>query len=330
MLTPKENYLRTLRHEKNEYVPLGMGDGAMFGFSCDVEKGPPGGGLDGFGVRWVTPTSGGGAAIPAPNEFVLDDITKWREKVKIPDVDAINWEADLARDMQFLMFPLNRETMSVGYSCGNGIFERLAALMGFENTLLAMAEEPEAVNELFTALTDYKIKFLEKVAQYYKPDTFTNFDDIATERGLFMSPAMYRELIKPHHKRLYKRCRELGILPLQHTCGKAEILVEDMIEIGVASWSSVQPTNDIVGLLKKYGDKIAFEGGYNTNGPPARPDASPEEIEAEVNRCYDEYGKYPGFCFGGFILVDSADPNAMMERMMPLNNAVMKLRAAGR
>jgi hypothetical protein len=185
-LSPRENLLRAYNHEKTEYVPFILTDTAMFGFGAGsgpwLEKGPPGGGIDGFGVKWVTPMSGGGAPIPAPNEFILDDITKWKEKITLPDVNAYNWEKDAAQDLA----ACDRSRVVVDYGCGNGVFERLGALMGFENACIAMAEEPEAVNDLFTAITDYKIAFAEKAAQYYKPDCFTNYDDIATDRELFI------------------------------------------------------------------------------------------------------------------------------------------------
>ena len=88
------------------------------------------------------------------------------------------------------MMPVDRNVQAVEFGCGNGVFERLAALMGFEEALIALAEEPEACNELMTAITDYKIAFAKKVKQYYDPDLFTNYDDIATERGAVYVPGI--------------------------------------------------------------------------------------------------------------------------------------------
>jgi hypothetical protein len=330
MLTPKENLLRAYHHQKTEYVPFSLTDSAMFGFGAGngpaIEKGPQGGGLDGFGVKWIAPASGGGAPIPVPNAFILEDVTEWKNKVTIPDVNTVDWEKEAERDFA----TYNREQQALDYGCGNGIFERLAALMGFENALMAMAEEPEAVNDLFTAITDYKIAFAEKVAKYYKADTFTNYDDIATERNLFMSPKAYRELIKPHHKRLYNAVSNMGMIPIQHTCGRAEGIVEDLIEIGTEGWTSVQPSNDIVTVLKKYGNKIAIIGGFDTNGKPSQSDASDEIIQFETERCIKDYGPYKGYIFFGFRLVNSLDPHAMYNGLKPIIETVMRLRMSGK
>lgn len=321
-LTPRENYLNALNHKETEWTPVFIADCAGVGFAAGpgpwIEKGPFGGGYDGFGVRWVTPSSGGGAPIPAPNEFMLDldNITNWKNIIKFPDLDSVDWNMEAQRE--FEMFHVDRSRQAIDFGCGNGVFERLAAFMGFENALIALIEEPEACYDLMDAITDYKIEFAKKVKESYNPDAFTNYDDIATERGLFMSPEIYRKLIKPHHKRLNQAVRELGMIPIQHTCGFCEPLVEDMIDTGAAAWTSVQPTNDIERILKEYGDRISIMGGFDTNGPPAQSDASMESRIQEVHRCIDTYGKYKGYIFFGFVLVNSLNPQEIGAVMMPI------------
>lgn len=329
MLTPKENYLLVLNHQKPEYLPCGLTDVLACGFGSTfgpwIEKGKPGGGYDGFGVRWIPTASGGGQSIPAPNEFLLKDITEWKKKIKFPNLSTFEWEEAAKADF----VQGDRNTQVVEFGCGNGIFERLASLMGFEEALISLATEPEACDEFFKALTDYKIDFAEKVAKHYKPDVFCNYDDIATERGTFMSPDTYRALIKPHHKRLYDAVKALGMIPIQHTCGKAEALIEDFIDTGIAVWSMVQPTNDIVSILGKYDDKIALSGGYNSNGRPGMLDSLPEERRAEVFRCINTYGHLKGYIFFGFVIVDFSNMEAAMREMGPIVGAFMDYRMGG-
>jgi hypothetical protein len=327
MLSPRENLLRVLNHEEAEYVPCGLIDMTFTGFSAPFEKGPPGGGRDAFGVRWSVSDAGSSQPLPAPGEFILTDISAWKKQIAIPNPDDFDWEKDAERDLA----PYDTNTVVVDYGSGNGVFERLAAFMGFEEALAAMWEEPDAVNELFSAITDFKIKVAEKAKKYYRADSFTNYDDIATERNLFMSPETYRSLIKPHHKRLYDAVRNLDMIPIQHTCGHAEAVIGDLAEIGSAAWTSVQPSNDIKGLLQKYGGRIALMGGYDTTGRPSHSDASAEEIRAEVERCYREYGPYrSSYVFFGFRLINSPNPAALMEGMAPIAQAVAALRQAGK
>lgn len=324
-MTLKENVLAVLNHEEREWVPsyydmLSVGFGALTGPA--FEKGPVGGGYDGFGINWLTPASGGGAPIPEPGKFILDSetIVDWKKIVKFPELDKFDWEAEA----KMALSRGNADIQAVDFGSGNGPFERLGALMGFEEALLAMSLEPEAVFDLLNAIADYKIKVAEYAKKYFNADVFTNYDDIATERMLFMSPDTYRKLIKPAHTRMNKAIRELGMIPIQHTCGKADIIIEDIIETGAAAWTSVQPTNDIEGMLEKYGDKICIMGGYDTNGRPGMPNVTEEEVDAEVKRCFDTYGSYDSYIFFGFRTINTKNPEEKAAAYKPMIMAAQK------
>jgi hypothetical protein len=330
-LSPKENYLRCLRNEEYEYVPLWTGSPAGdVGFAADFPSDigePSNGFVDGFGVRWSSSPAAPGGLIPEPGNFILKDVTRWKKDIAIPDVENYDWEK-IAGDGTGV-FPVDRDKVAFTIMCGCGPWERLAALMGFEEAMIALMEEPEACHELLTAITDYKIALVKKTAQYYKPDTFTNFDDIATQRNLFMSPETYRQLIKPQHTRLNKAVRDLGIIPIQHTCGHAELCVEDYIETGAAAWNTVQPCNDIPSLLDNYGNKFCFEGGFDTNGAPGRQEATVEEVVAEVERCFRDYGSKKGYIFAPLLLLTEEAENAEAKNDAIIETA-NRLRFAGK
>jgi hypothetical protein len=265
-LSPKENYLRCLRHEEYEYVPIvvlpGGSDAAFSGLLPPFGTGNESTGfIDGFGVRWEGSDSAAGGRLPAPGEFILKDVTRWKRDITIPDVEHYDWQK--AAETEYALFNINKDEQVVYFASLTGVWERLAALMGFEEAMIALVEEPEACSELFTAVTDYKIRQAEKAAAYYHADVFQYLDDIATERNLFMSPDTYRQLIKPHHKRLCDAVKNLGMIPIQHTCGHAESCVADFIETGAAVWSSVQPSNDIAGLLDRYGDRLELFNNFS-------------------------------------------------------------------
>jgi hypothetical protein len=321
-LSPKENYLRCLRHEEYEYVPVLAfgpgGDVGMAGFFPSDCGDASTGFVDGFGVRWVASDSAAGGLIPEPGKFILEDVTRWKKDITIPDVEKYDWEKIAGNGL----FPSDRDRMAFGIIAICGPWERLAALMGFEGAMIAMMEEPKACYDLLTAITDYKIAMAKKTKEYFNADTFTNFDDIATERNLFMSPETYRRLLKPQHTRLNKVVRELGMLPIQHTCGHAELCVEDYVETGAAGWNLVQPTNDIASILDKYSGNFCIEGGFDSNGKPGRPDSTIQEIVAEVERCFRDYGNKKGFIFLGTLLssTDSKDAEAKNRAIVETAN----------
>jgi hypothetical protein len=328
-LSPKENYLRALRHEDTEYVPCGWGQdvdgcGLLVSVDCGQEASNF---IDGFGVRWIDSDAAVAGYIPAPGEFILKDITKWKKVITIPDVDKLDWQKYAEEENAFFGFDRDQRALIYHSSCG--VWERLAALMGFEEAMIALMEEPEACYELFAAITDVKIKLAEKAAQYFNADAFMNYDDIATERNLFMSPDTYRKLIKPHHKRLNDAVRSFGMIPIQHTCGNAELCVEDYIETGADAWHSIQPTNDIKELLDKYGDQLCLEGGFDSNGKCAHPDATIGDIITEVERCFKEYGGKKGYIFTGFF-VNSSDDKRNAEKNTAMIETANRIRFSGK
>jgi uroporphyrinogen-III decarboxylase len=331
-LSPRENYLRTLRHEENEYVPIwGVGsvsDAAVAGIFSPTDSGQEFTGfVDGYGVRWVASDSAVGGKIPAPGEFILKDVTQWKKDVTIPDVEKYDWQRFAEQEYAFFNIDRDKQALCFGANCG--VWERLAALMGFENAMIALLEEPEACNELFTAITDHKIRLAEKAAKYYKADVFMNVDDIATERNLFMSPDTFRTLIKPHWKRLHSAVKNLGMIPVQHICGHAETCIEDYIETGAACWNSTQPTNDVAAILDKYGDRFCIEGGWDTNGKPSQPGSSIEDVKAEVERCFREYGNKKGYIFWPSILA-STDMKDIDAKNAAIVETANKLRFSGK
>jgi uroporphyrinogen-III decarboxylase len=145
-----------------------------------------------------------------------------------------------------------------------------------------------------------------------------------------VSPETYRTLIKPHHKRFFTAVKNMGIIPLQHTCGKPEAIIEDIIDVGADAWLPASPSNDIKGLLTKYRDRLTFAGGFDMQGPPGIPGAPAEAIENEVKRCYDEYGGKKGYIFLGSVLVNTLDPGEAAKVNAPLFETVRKLRSQGR
>jgi uroporphyrinogen-III decarboxylase len=332
-LSPRENYLRTLRHEENEYVPMwGMigaaADAAMVGLFSPTDSGQEFTNfIDGYGVRWVASDTAVGGKIPAPGEFILKDITRWKKEVAIPDVEKYDWQK--LAEQEYALFNIDRDKQALCFVANAGVWERLADLMGFEEAMVALLEEPEACNELLTAITDHKIRLAEKAAKYYKADVFINFDDIATERNLFISPDTFRSMIKPHWKRLHNAVKDLGMIPIQHICGHAESCIEDYIETGAEGWNATQVSNNVAGILDAYGDRFCIEGGWNTNGKPSLPGADIGEVKAEVERCFEEYGSKKGWIFWPLILAstDMRDIDAKNAAIVATAN---KLRFAGK
>lgn len=234
------------------------------------------GGKDWFGCEWEFIESAGAPA-PDCSTHVLTDICNWREQVKFPDLDTWDWEEAVKLDK---INELDRENNLINCVVLNGLWERMHVLMGFENALCSLLEEPEEVSAFLDALTDYKIKLIDKLAEYYQPDIIMFHDDWGTQSGPFFSPSVWRELIKPRQEKIIQRVHDHGMIFNQHSCGKYDDIIEDICEIGVDVLNCMD-IMDIGAAIEKAKGKMAFQVSVHTQEFAVR-DAAGQLTEEEA------------------------------------------------
>lgn len=240
--------------------------------------------IDLWGATWRhLPTDPG--AIPLVNDEnkVIKDVTCWRDFVKFPDLENLDWSGAHAQ-----IDHVDREDTLIMIPSFYGPLERAHALMPFEECLINMYEEPEAMYELFGALTDWKIKAMDKIIDELHPDIIHSHDDFGYLNGLFFSPEVFRELLKPHYKRLYDFIHSKGVLVQHHSDGYCGGLEKDILEMGADMWEGVLVTHDFDKLKENTEGKLLLLGGLD-QGKIDRPNATEEEIRAEVRRAIDAY-----------------------------------------
>ncbi len=321
MLTPRENALMAYRHQQPAWIPCFYTDIAMTQARPEMERflgydgGPPSG-TDGFGVEWTyEPTVH--APMVTPGKVMFTDVTEWKKYVKFPNLEAIDWEAQAAKDVttDFQVFVMGGGIVPFADGSSihdtnklklcmviNGMFERLHSLIGMKNVLESLLLEPEACSEFFSAMADYKIKYFEKIAKYYNVDVINAHDDYGSNDRLFMSPSTWRELIKPHLKRIVDAVHDMGLIYQHHSCGYIEPLMPDFIEIGIDAIDTLQACNkNLPELKKQYGDRITFCGGFDNMGVLDVPGVTEDAIRKEYRRVIDSLapgGSYVIFPIG--------------------------------
>ncbi|MCL2126518.1 MAG: veratrol--corrinoid protein metyltransferase [Oscillospiraceae bacterium] len=299
-LSEKENYLRTLRGETPEYVPTyRMGE-----WTCwpEAVRPPFGSGefKDFFGVEHVTEVTAGNGSIPKPGVFLLDDIRRWRDVIKRPAfLDDLDWEKMAKKELD------NRDPELLKLWGGNislGYFQALVSFMGFANGLIACVEEPDEVKELMHFLLEINLEIGRKYIQYFKPDGFAGADDIAHERAPFVSLDVFLDIFEPVWRAEVAPFKELGLPAQHHNCGKFELFVPYIVDMGFDSWDPAQSSNDLLGIKERFKGRLTICTGVESNGFCSYPETTEEEIRAEVRRVMDLYAPGGGYCFMGGIL----------------------------
>ena len=164
---------------------------------------------------------------------------------------------------------------------GGAYFQRLMGFMGFTEGLCAMYEEPEAVYDLFTYLSDFHLEKEKIFRHYYNPDIWYLLDDNATKLNPFISPEMNWRLVIPFQKKQADLARDAGCRVLMHDCGRCEDFIDDWLEIGVSAWDQAQIQNDLLDIKEQYGMRMGIIGGWDYQGPPIWPD-TPDEVMMEA------------------------------------------------
>lgn len=298
-LTPKENYMRMLAGQVPDWVPSYFIPGTdMLSEALTTPiSAPPGVTLySPWGVPFIGSENNQNGAIPKPGHFILDDITKWRDVIKNPDLSGIDWEAKYKKDCAG--FDRSKKAVGIG---GADYFQTLISFMGFTEGLIAMHEEPEEVYALLDYVSEYFMEVMERQFRWVKPDIYMVADDCAASHAPFFSVDMYRRLIKPFHKRAADFAMEHGAVIERHDCGKCESFIPDWMDFGVRAWNPAQPMNDLPGIKKRYAGRLAICGGWNNTGSVARSDTPEEELLAALREYVDTLAPGGGFVFGVMI-----------------------------
>jgi hypothetical protein len=318
-LSPGENYLRLARGELPESVPIfTMGFPGYNGETACKLIGPslldethitpaPEGRRDIWGVNYIANAETNYACIPEPNNFLLSDITKWRQVIKKPELpDHIDWERLAKQDCE--RAGLDRSQSAAMAVIGLMPFQQLIAFMGFTDGLLAFFEEPECVAELLDYMTELYEPVVRATVEHYKPDVLYLLDDTATNRNPFISPEMFRTFLKPIYKRLTQPAVDRGIPVQFHNCGRCEDFLDDLMDIGTKIWDPAQPANDLGAIQAKYGGRLALVGCDRQWTPDEALRAGEEAVRQAVRDCIDAYAPGGGFAFfSGGVMARSGD-----------------------
>ncbi len=297
MLTPRENFLETIKKGGQPdrlaccYNAFKVIDGdPVFHYLRDNRVR----GTDSFD-RWGTlisfpETQPFAIPIVTQENQVIQDIEKWRDYVKVPDLRAncTDWDEALKNKAA-----IDKEQYLTLIPMGTGLFEQLHMLMTFEDTLCNLLMYPDEIHELIEVITDYRLEYMKLIVDNLHPDAILPHDDFGSKKSLFMAPDTWREFFKEPYRKLYSYLHDNDVLVLHHADSFGEPIVEDLVDIGLDVWQGVLPTNDIVKLTKQLDGRMALMGGIDS--VIDRADVSEAEIRTEVKRVCTEYGDLPDF-----------------------------------
>jgi uroporphyrinogen decarboxylase len=182
-------------------------------------------------------------------------------------------------------------------------FLRCAELRGWENFYMDLAGNPKFASALMERYLEVRLRMAELALEQVGENidiVMVSSDDVGMIDRTIVSPAMYRELIKPLQKRSFDFFKARTPAKRYYHCdGAVYPLMEDFIEVGVEALNPIQVSaagmGDTEKMKKDFGDRLAFWGAIDTH--QVLPHGSAEDVRKEVRRRIRDFG--PG---GGYVV----------------------------
>ena len=270
---------------------------------------------DEWGIEWRMPEKGG---------HYFDMITHpLIEKTSLdvwPDPVDDSRMADFSS--RILELKENGDQAILMHGVSAGIFELSLRLRGFEQFFMDIALSPSLACGILDKVVEIKCGFWEKALEKYGNEILVavEADDLGTQNSLLISPDMYRQILKPRHKKLFSFIKKKAphVKVFLHSCGAIMPLIPDLIETGIDILNPVQVSArgmEPLLLKKEFGDVLTFWGG-GIDTQRILPNGTVQEVRDEVERRIHELAPGGGFVFNTVHNIQSDVPPENIEAML--------------
>lgn len=191
---------------------------------------------------------------------------------------------------------------AISLAVGCNLFEWSQFLFGMENLYVYMGAKKKKLGKFLDRLTEHHMETLRRLLPKLKGylQILVVGDDLGMQTGPQMSPAMYRELFLPRHKKIYRYAKDLsGAHIFMHNCGGVYQLIPSLIEAGVEILNPVQTSARYMEperLKGEFGKDLTFWGG-GCDTQRVLIHGTPGEVRDDVRRRLDVWMPGGGYVF---------------------------------
>jgi len=192
--------------------------------------------------------------------------------------------------------------------------------------LCMLMTEKETAHEMMGRCVDAAIR---KMALYHEAVGDRCFawgvasDDAGTQKGEFLSPELFNEMILPHYKRVCDWVHaNTGWKTYLHSCGSIHDYIPGWIDAGIDILNPVQISAakmEPERLMKDFGGKIVFWGG-GCDTQHVLPLGTPDEVREHVRHNMEIFTSTPG----GFVFTQVHN----IQQDVPAENVAAMFEAA--
>ena len=199
---------------------------------------------------------------------------------------------------------------------GPSIWQHATFLRSLEQMLMDLIDAPEIAAFLMDKFTDYYVAYFDRLFTLApgKIDLLRVADDIGTQNGLLVSPALFEAAFAPRLARLVDMAHSHGVKVMFHSCGAIAPLIDRIIELGVDVLDPIQVRAagmDPQLIKQRFGGRICLHGSIDTQY--VLPRGSVGDVQDAVRTMIGSLG-----AGGGFIL----SPSHVLQTDVPTANVV--------
>jgi uroporphyrinogen decarboxylase len=224
--------------------------------------------LEGCVMRWVQHGSGGYWDFC---DFPLKDAgDESFEKFPVPNPDNFDYGAALEQAKTWK----KEWALYIGNPGIPDVINSNGRLTGMEDVLCHLLTGNEAALAFFHRRADFMLEMLERLLD--KCDAYIDFlwfgEDLGTQHAPMISMDLYRQSIKPIHKKFFDLANSYNKPCQIHTCGYSSWVYDEFIEMGVTGVDTLQPEAKDMSpeyLKSRFGNRLCYRGCISTAGPVA-------------------------------------------------------------
>lgn len=341
IITSKENYLRAVRFERPDHIPMtfhindacynAYPQEALFElvethpllfpdfkkprlpfqpkYSNVAQKNHPY--KDDFGCVWTTTTDGITGSVTGHPLESWDDFESYIPPN--PDIctgiGSVDWN-----EVKKSFADTPRELHIGGLRHGH-TFLQLCDIRGYENLLFDMVDEEPRLLKLIDMVEEFNLGI---VMHYIEcgVDIMTYAEDLGMQVGPMLSPEYFRKYIKPSYERLIKPAKERGIPIHMHSDGDIRLLVDDIIDGGVEIINLQDLVNGIDWIKSKFSGKVCVD--LDIDRQKITRFGTPKEIDELIRTEVSSIGTKDG----GLTMIYGLYPDVSLENVKALMDAM--------
>ena len=201
-----------------------------------------------------------------------------------------------------------------------GIFVRSWRLIGMTNYMMQVYTDPEFLHALANMVLEFSLAQLELLADAGL-DVLVVEDDIATDKGPFISVDHFKEFINHYNRQIVESAHQKGLKVVRHSDGNLWPILDVLLDTGYDGLNPLEPQAGMeMKKVKEYcGERICLLG--NIDCVDLLPNGTPEQVEQAVIQTIED-----GADGGGLIICssNSLHPGVNPENCMAMFEAVRK------